>query len=119
MGLIVHRAQPGDGDVGVELGRRQRRVAQQLLHHAQVSATLEQVRCEGVAQSVHRHALVDAGRRGGQVDGAAYDVEGASADARSATVTVSSAWRPPVVSLLMPEGIRLDVTASARAVFVD
>lgn len=29
-------------------------------------------------------------------------VDGASADARSATVTVSSAWRPPVVTLFLP-----------------
>ncbi|MET4099727.1 putative membrane protein [Agrococcus sp. UYP10] len=46
-------------------------------------------------------------------------VDAASADARSATVTVSSAWRPPVVSLFLPDGIRLDVTSTARAVFLD
>lgn len=46
-------------------------------------------------------------------------VDGAAADARSATVTVSSTWHAPVVSLLLPEGMRLDVTATARSVFLD
>ena len=38
-------------------------------------------------------------------------------DGRSATVQLSAYWRPPVVSLLVPEGIRLDVTAVGRSVF--
>lgn len=40
-----------------------------------------------------------------------------SLDGRSATVTLSAAWRPPVLSLLVPEGVRLDVTAVGRSVF--
>ncbi len=40
-----------------------------------------------------------------------------SVDGRSATVSVSSAWRPPVLTLFVPEGIRLEVTAVARSVF--
>jgi len=45
-------------------------------------------------------------------------LESASAtDGRSATVQLSAYWRPPVVSLLLPEGIRLDVTAVGRSVF--
>lgn len=40
-----------------------------------------------------------------------------TADGRSATVQLSAYWRPPVVSLLLPEGIRLDVTAVGRSVF--
>lgn len=40
-----------------------------------------------------------------------------SADGRSATVQLSSYWRPPVLTLVVPEGIRIDVTAVARAVF--
>lgn len=40
-----------------------------------------------------------------------------STDGRSATVALSSYWRPPILSLLLPEGIRLDVTAVARSVF--
>jgi len=38
-------------------------------------------------------------------------------DASSATVSLSAYWRPPVVSLLVPEGVRIEVTASARSVF--
>lgn len=38
-------------------------------------------------------------------------------DGRSATVTLSAYWRPPVVSLLVPEGLRIEVTAVARSVF--
>ena len=38
-------------------------------------------------------------------------------DGRSATVRLSAYWRPPVLTLFVPEGIRLDVTAVARSVF--
>ena len=38
-------------------------------------------------------------------------------DGRSATVTLSAFWRPPLVSLLVPEGIPIEVTAVARSVF--
>ena len=38
-------------------------------------------------------------------------------DGRSATVQLSADWRPPMVSLLVPDGIRIDVTAVARSVF--
>jgi uncharacterized membrane protein len=44
-------------------------------------------------------------------------VEAASHDGRSATVTLSSYWRPPLVTLLVPEGLRIEVTARARSVF--
>lgn len=37
-------------------------------------------------------------------------------DGRSATVVLSAWWRPPVVSILAPEGFRLEVTAVARSV---
>jgi uncharacterized membrane protein len=40
-----------------------------------------------------------------------------SVDGRSATVTLSAYWRPPIVSLLVPEGFPLEVTANARSVF--
>ena len=40
-----------------------------------------------------------------------------SADGRSATVTVSAIWRPPVVSAFVPEGLRIDATAVSRTVF--
>ena len=38
-------------------------------------------------------------------------------DGLSATVQLSAYWRPPLVSLLVPEGIRIDVEAVARSVF--
>jgi uncharacterized membrane protein len=40
-----------------------------------------------------------------------------SVDGRSATVTLSADWSPPVISLLVPSGIRIDVTAVGRSVF--
>ncbi|WP_405218040.1 pilus assembly protein TadG-related protein [Agrococcus sp. Ld7] len=85
---------------------------------------LEQVRFDGTAASptltataIDRAAAEWTRRAAGAL--ADVRVDGASADARSATVTISSAWHAPVVSILLPEGIRLDVTSTARAVFVD
>lgn len=43
--------------------------------------------------------------------------EAASVDGRSATVTLSSYWRPPVLTLFVPDGIRIEVTSVARSVF--
>lgn len=40
-----------------------------------------------------------------------------SVDGRSATVELSAYWRPPVLTLLVPEGLRIEVTAVARSVF--
>ena len=40
-----------------------------------------------------------------------------SVDGLSATVALSAQWKPPLVSLLVPEGIRIDVEAVARSVF--
>lgn len=38
-------------------------------------------------------------------------------DGRSATVSLSALWRPPVLSVLVPAGLRIDVTSVARSVF--
>jgi hypothetical protein len=38
-------------------------------------------------------------------------------DGRSAEVTVSAVWRPPVVTVFVPEGLRIDATAVSRTVF--
>ena len=38
-------------------------------------------------------------------------------DGRSATVELSAYWHPPVLTLLVPEGFRIEVTAVARSVF--
>ncbi len=40
-----------------------------------------------------------------------------TADGRSATVTVSSSWHPPIVTLFVPDGLRIEATATARSVF--
>ena len=61
MGLLVDLLESLDARVGVDLRRRDRRVAEQLLHGAQVGAGVEEVRGEGVAQRVDAEAgvLVD------------------------------------------------------------
>jgi hypothetical protein len=38
-------------------------------------------------------------------------------DSRSATVTLSAYWRPPILSVLVPDGFPIEVTAVARSVF--
>lgn len=38
-------------------------------------------------------------------------------DATSATVTLSAVWHPPVVSVFVPDGIRIQVTTTGRTVF--
>ena len=40
-----------------------------------------------------------------------------SGDGRSATVRLSAVWHPPLVSALVPAGLRIDVTSTARSVF--
>ena len=52
----VHLAEVLDGDQCVDLRRRDRRVAEQLLHNAYVGAAVEQMRRVRVAQRVRRHA---------------------------------------------------------------
>ena len=39
--------------------------------------------------------------------------EATSPDGESATVTLSAIWRPPIVTVLFPEGLRIDATATA------
>ncbi|MDH6180479.1 putative membrane protein [Microbacteriaceae bacterium SG_E_30_P1] len=41
----------------------------------------------------------------------------ATSDGRSATVTVSAQWRPPVLAPFVREGLRLEVTSTARTAF--
>jgi hypothetical protein len=40
-----------------------------------------------------------------------------SVDGQSATVSLSAYWRPPVLTLVLPTGVPLEVTAVARSVF--
>ncbi len=43
--------------------------------------------------------------------------EATTIDGRSASVTLTSNWRPPVLTLFLPEGIPVHVTSVARSVF--
>ncbi|MET0726267.1 MAG: pilus assembly protein TadG-related protein [Leifsonia sp.] len=52
----------------------------------------------------------------GSLEGLAVE-SAASPDGRSADVRISAWWRPPVVSVLLPDGIRLEVESTARSVF--
>lgn len=38
-------------------------------------------------------------------------------DGESATVTISAVWHPPMVTVFVPDGLRIDATAVARSVF--
>ena len=38
-------------------------------------------------------------------------------DGRSATVSLSCYWSPPLLSVFLPDGVRIDVTSVARSVF--
>jgi len=42
--------------------------------------------------------------------------EATSPDGRSATVAISAFWRPPVLTLFVHEGLRIEVGATARAI---
>ncbi|TFC53235.1 hypothetical protein E3O49_00195 [Cryobacterium shii] len=41
----------------------------------------------------------------------------ASVDGKSATVTLTAYWRPPVLAVVLPAGVPMEVTAVARSVF--
>lgn len=41
----------------------------------------------------------------------------AAIDATSATVTLSAIWHPPVVSVFVPDGMRIDVTTTGRTIY--
>ncbi|BDZ44329.1 pilus assembly protein TadG-related protein [Naasia aerilata] len=43
--------------------------------------------------------------------------EATTSDGRSASVTLSASWRPPLASFLLPDGLRLRVTSVARTAF--
>jgi uncharacterized membrane protein len=44
-------------------------------------------------------------------------VEATTSDGRSATVTLSTRWRPAMLSLIVPDGFPIEVTSVARSVF--
>lgn len=63
-------------------------------------------------RSAARSYLDDAGPA--RFEGLALE-DAATRDGRSATVTLSALWRPPLLGPLLPEGVRLEVTSSARS----
>ena len=44
-------------------------------------------------------------------------LEATTLDGRSATVTLSAAWRPAILSLVVPNGFPIEVTSVARSTF--
>jgi hypothetical protein len=66
---------------------------------------------------VHRDvAAFIAGNPNGGFEGLVLE-EASTRDGESATVTLSAVWRPPIVTVFFPEGIRIETTATARAIF--
>ncbi|MGB3910539.1 MAG: hypothetical protein WBL06_08730 [Pseudolysinimonas sp.] len=43
--------------------------------------------------------------------------EATTRDGETASVTLSAVWRPPIVTVFFPKGLRIETTATARAVF--
>jgi hypothetical protein len=65
---------------------------------------------------VHRDVVAFlAGNPNGGFEGLVLE-EAATHDGESATVTLSSVWRPPIVTVFFPEGIRIETTATARSI---
>ena len=50
-----------------------------------------------------------------QVGGGARLVSAGTPDGLSARVTVSDVWRPPVLALFVPDGVRLQAVATSRS----
>lgn len=48
------------------------------------------------------------------VDGGAVLVSAGTPDGVSARVTVASTWRPPILTLFVPDGVALEATATSR-----
>jgi uncharacterized membrane protein len=44
-------------------------------------------------------------------------VRAVSVDGRSATVELSAYWAPPILTMFVPKGLRIEVTSVARSVF--
>ncbi|WP_285035880.1 hypothetical protein [Plantibacter sp. ME-Dv--P-095] len=44
-------------------------------------------------------------------------LEAVTPDGRGAEVSLASEWRPPMLTLFVPTGVRIEATASARSVF--
>src|SRR6266446_1463672 len=69
MGSRVDLADALAGDMGVELGRGDTRMTEQLLNDPEVGAALEEVRRERVPERMGRDALGEPGSAGRRADG--------------------------------------------------
>lgn len=56
------------------------------------------------------------GAPGERLNGLRVEAAG-TADGRSATVRLSAQWQPPLLTALVPSGIRIEATSTARSVF--
>ena len=101
MGLPIGGLQAARRDVGVDLGRGQVLVAEQLLDDPQVGAAVEQVGRERMAQRVRRDADRQAGARAQAVEAVAQ-----AADAERPRRGGSGRSRPAAVRLVRRAGAR-------------
>ena len=99
VGAVVDTAEALRVDVAVDLRRREGRVAEQLLDHAQVGAALEQVRRERVAQPM-RVGGQAAKRRGVEPPAAGREEERVLGAARELRPRLAQVARDPVRRLL-------------------
>ena len=60
MGFVVYLGEMLEVKVGIDLGRGDVGVAEQLLHAAEIVAGLQQVGCKGMAEQVREHVGIDA-----------------------------------------------------------
>ena len=69
---------------------------------------------EPVATLTDAAVLEQAAAMVGEIGGGAVLVSAATPDGVSARVTVADVWRPPVLTLFVPDGIALESTATSR-----
>ena len=55
MGSIIYLGEPLEIQRGIDLGRRNRRMAQQFLYGPQIARRLQHMRCERMSQHVRVH----------------------------------------------------------------
>jgi len=69
---------------------------------------------EPVAELTSDGVLEQAEALVGDVGGGAVVVDAGTPDGVSARVTVAGTWRPPIITLFVPDGVALEATATSR-----
>ena len=69
---------------------------------------------EPVAELTSEEVRVQADAIVAEVGGGAVVVEAGTPDGTSARVRVAATWRPPIISLFVPDGVALEATATSR-----